>query len=67
MALIDGSVLTVALPKLRAALGVALAAGLGTLSSGYQFGLFAAAAVSAAGAVTTALKVRPGSMSPRHT
>jgi EmrB/QacA subfamily drug resistance transporter len=46
--------------------GVALAAGLGTLSSGYQFGLFAAAAVSAAGAVTTALKVPPGSMSPRH-
>jgi len=46
--------------------GVALAAGLGTLSSGYQFGLFAAAAVSAAGAVTTALEVPPGSMSPRH-
>ncbi len=42
--------------------GIALAAGLGTLSSGYQFGLLAAATVSAAGAVTTALEV-PQSMS----
>jgi MFS family permease len=41
--------------------GIALAAGLGTLSSGYQVGLLAAAAVSAAGAVTTALEV-PQSM-----
>jgi hypothetical protein len=41
--------------------GIALAAGLGTLSSGHQFGLLAAAAVSAAGAVTTALEV-PQSM-----
>jgi len=38
---------------------VAMAAGLGTLSSGYRFGLFAAAAVSAVGAVTTALEVPP--------
>jgi MFS family permease len=42
--------------------GIALASGLGTLSSGYQFGLFAAAAVSAAGALTTVLEV-PRSMS----
>src|SRR5262245_14640431 len=40
--------------------GVALAAGLGTLSSGYQFGLVAAAAVSAAGAVTTAVEFPRG-------
>ena len=39
--------------------GTALAAGLGTLSSGYEFGLLTAAVVSAAGAVTTALEV-PG-------
>ena len=39
--------------------GTALAAGLGTLSAGYQFGLLTAAVVSAAGAVTTALEV-PG-------
>ncbi len=37
--------------------GVALAAGLGTLTSGWRWGLFAAAALSAAGAVTTALEV----------
>jgi len=37
--------------------GVALAAGLGTLSSGWQLGLFAAAALSAAGALMTALEV----------
>ena len=36
--------------------GIAMAAGLGTLSSGYQFGLSAGAAVSAAGAVITALE-----------
>ena len=35
--------------------GVATAAGLGTLTSGYQRGLLAAAVVSAAGAVVTAL------------
>jgi EmrB/QacA subfamily drug resistance transporter len=35
--------------------GVALAAGVGTLTSGFALGLFAAAAASAAGAVTTAL------------
>jgi EmrB/QacA subfamily drug resistance transporter len=46
--------------------GVAMAAGLGTLSSGYQLGLFAAAALSAAGAVTTALEVPSGSMIRRH-
>jgi EmrB/QacA subfamily drug resistance transporter len=39
--------------------GVALAAGLGTLNSGWQLGLLAAAALSAAGAVTTALEVPP--------
>lgn len=39
--------------------GTALAAGLGTLNSGYEFGLLTAAVVSAAGAVTTALEV-PG-------
>jgi EmrB/QacA subfamily drug resistance transporter len=37
--------------------GVALAAGLGTLSSGWQWGLFVAAALSASGALTTALEV----------
>jgi EmrB/QacA subfamily drug resistance transporter len=37
--------------------GVALAAGLGTLSAGWQLGLFAAAALSAAGALMTALEV----------
>jgi EmrB/QacA subfamily drug resistance transporter len=40
--------------------GVALAAGLGTLSSGWQWGLFAAAALSAAGALTMALEVPQG-------
>src|SRR5262249_18729584 len=35
--------------------GVAIAAGLGTLISGYQFGLAAAAAASAAGALATAV------------
>ena len=39
--------------------GVAMAAGLGTLSHGWQWGLLAAAALSAAGAVTTALEVPP--------
>jgi PAS domain S-box-containing protein len=39
--------------------GVALAAGLGTLSSGWQWGLFAAAALSAGGAVVTAFEVPP--------
>jgi EmrB/QacA subfamily drug resistance transporter len=39
--------------------GVALAAGLGTLGSSWQVGLFAAAALSAAGAVMTALEVPP--------
>src|SRR5262245_5784600 len=46
--------------------GVALAAGLGTLSSGYRFGLFAAAAVSAAGALTTAFEFPPRSTSRRN-
>jgi MFS family permease len=36
--------------------GVALAAGLGTLSCGWQWGLFVAAALSAAGALMTALE-----------
>ena len=35
--------------------GVAIAAGLGTLMSGYQFGLAAAAAASAVGALATAV------------
>jgi EmrB/QacA subfamily drug resistance transporter len=39
--------------------GVAIAAGLGTLSSGWQWGMFAAAALSAAGALVTALDVPP--------
>jgi predicted MFS family arabinose efflux permease len=39
--------------------GVAIAAGLGTLSSGWQWGMFAAAALSAAGALVTALEVPP--------
>jgi len=39
--------------------GVGLAAGLGTLSCGWQWGLFAAAALSAAGALITALEVPP--------
>jgi len=39
--------------------GVALGAGLGSLSLGYKFGLLAAAAMSAAGAATTALTVPP--------
>jgi EmrB/QacA subfamily drug resistance transporter len=37
--------------------GVAIAAGLGTLSSGWQWGMFAAAALSAAGALVTARDV----------
>ena len=37
--------------------GVALAAGVGTLSSGWQWGLFTAAALSGAGAVMTALEL----------
>ena len=39
--------------------GVAIAAGVGALSSGWQWGLLAAAALSAAGALVTALEV-PG-------
>lgn len=39
--------------------GVAFAAGLGTLNFGWQWGLFAAAALSAAGALTTVLEVPP--------
>jgi hypothetical protein len=39
--------------------GVAIAAGLGALSFGWQWGLFAAAALSAAGALVTALEVPP--------
>jgi EmrB/QacA subfamily drug resistance transporter len=39
--------------------GVAIAAGLGTLSSGWQWGMFAAAALSAAGALMTVLEVPP--------
>jgi EmrB/QacA subfamily drug resistance transporter len=39
--------------------GVAIAAGVGPLSSGWQWGLFAAAALSAAGALVTALEVPP--------
>jgi EmrB/QacA subfamily drug resistance transporter len=41
--------------------GVALAAGLGAMSSGYAFGLLAAAALSAAGAATAALTMPVGS------
>jgi MFS family permease len=39
--------------------GVAIAAGVGPLSLGWQWGLFAAAALSAAGALVTALEVPP--------
>jgi EmrB/QacA subfamily drug resistance transporter len=39
--------------------GVAIAAGVGTLSSGWQWGLFAAAALSAMGGLVTALEVPP--------
>jgi EmrB/QacA subfamily drug resistance transporter len=39
--------------------GVAIAAGLGTLSSGWHWGLFTAAALSAAGALMTAVEVPP--------
>jgi MFS family permease len=39
--------------------GVAIAAGVGPLSSGWQWGLFAAAALSLAGALATALEVPP--------
>ena len=39
--------------------GVAVAAGVGTLSSGWRWGLFTAAALSAAGALMTALEVPP--------
>jgi EmrB/QacA subfamily drug resistance transporter len=44
--------------------GVALGAGLGSLSLGYMSGLLAAAALSAAGAATTALTVPPGADEP---
>jgi hypothetical protein len=40
--------------------GVAIAAGLGALTSGRQWGLFAAATLSAAGALVTAVEVPPG-------
>jgi hypothetical protein len=40
--------------------GVALAAGLGALTSGYTVGMLVAAALSAAGAGITALKVPAG-------
>jgi predicted MFS family arabinose efflux permease len=39
--------------------GVAIAAGVGPLSSGWQWGLFAAAALSLAGALATALELPP--------
>jgi EmrB/QacA subfamily drug resistance transporter len=39
--------------------GVAIAAGLGSLASGFQIGFAAAAVLSAAGALTIALRVRP--------
>jgi MFS family permease len=48
-----------AISRVAQLIGVALAAGLGTLSFGWQWGLFAAAAFSAAGALVTALEVPP--------
>jgi hypothetical protein len=39
--------------------GMAIAAGLGALSSAWQWGLFAAAALSAAGALMTVFEVPP--------
>jgi MFS family permease len=39
--------------------GVAIAAGIGTLSSGWQWGLFTAAALSAAGALMMVVEVPP--------
>ena len=46
--------------------GVAIAAGLGSLMSGYQLGLMAAAAVSAAGALTIAFNGPPTPMRLRQ-
>jgi EmrB/QacA subfamily drug resistance transporter len=45
--------------------GVAIAAGVGSFVSGYEFGLMAAAAVSVAGAVTIASTVPPAPAKPR--
>jgi F0F1-type ATP synthase membrane subunit c/vacuolar-type H+-ATPase subunit K len=41
-------------------LGVALAAGIASLESGFQIGFIAAAAVTMAGALTVAVTVPPG-------
>jgi EmrB/QacA subfamily drug resistance transporter len=49
-----------AISRVAQLVGVALAAGLGTLSAGWLWGLFAAAALSAAGALVTAVEVPPG-------
>jgi len=45
--------------------GAALAAGLGTLASGWRWGLLVAAALSAAGAVVTALELPPAPITRR--
>jgi hypothetical protein len=46
-----------AISRVAQLIGVALAAGLGTLGSGWQWGLFAAAALSVGGAVIAAVEV----------
>jgi EmrB/QacA subfamily drug resistance transporter len=46
--------------------GVAIAAGLGSLMSGYRFGLMAAAAVSVAGALTIMFMTPPASATPNR-
>ena len=48
-----------AISRVAQLVGVAIAAGVGTLGSGWQWGMFAAAALSAAGALVTALELPP--------
>jgi predicted MFS family arabinose efflux permease len=48
-----------AISRIAQLVGVAIAAGVGPLSLGWQWGLLAAAALSAAGALVTALEVPP--------
>jgi predicted MFS family arabinose efflux permease len=53
-----------AISRIAQLAGVAIAAGVGPLSSGWQWGLFAAAALSAAGALVTALEVPAARSAP---
>jgi MFS family permease len=48
-----------AISRVAQLVGVAIAAGVGTLSTGWQWGMFAAASLSAAGALATALELPP--------